>query len=44
MDLVISHSSSEHPWFKETSGNPQNKYYDYYVWVDEITDLDEKGS
>lgn len=44
MDLVINHSSSEHPWFKEGSVNPQSKYHDYYVWADENTDLEEKGS
>ncbi|MGO4953386.1 alpha-amylase family glycosyl hydrolase [Paenibacillus sp. DRB1-1] len=44
MDLVINHSSSEHPWFKEASANPQSKYHDYYVWADENTDLEEKGS
>ncbi|MDO7907952.1 alpha-amylase family glycosyl hydrolase [Paenibacillus sp. JX-17] len=44
MDLVINHSSSEHPWFKEASTNPNSKYHDYYVWADEHTDLNEKGS
>lgn len=43
MDLVINHTSSEHPWFESASADPDSKYRDYYVWADEDTDLDEKG-
>lgn len=31
MDLVINHTSDEHPWFIE-SQNPESKYRDYYIW------------
>lgn len=31
MDLVINHTSDEHPWFKE-SKNPKSPYRDYYIW------------
>lgn len=31
MDLVVNHTSTEHPWFKEAvNGNPA--YKNYYVW------------
>ncbi|MEL7192312.1 MAG: alpha-amylase family glycosyl hydrolase [Bacteroidota bacterium] len=34
MDLVINHSSSEHPWFIESRKGPDNPYREYYVWRD----------
>ncbi|WP_044039726.1 alpha-amylase family glycosyl hydrolase [Clostridium bornimense] len=33
MDLVINHTSSSHPWFKESASSPNSKYRDYYRWV-----------
>jgi len=32
MDLVINHSSDEHPWFMESKKNKDNPYRDYYIW------------
>ncbi|MEK4057749.1 alpha-glucosidase [Paenibacillus sp. FSL F4-0087] len=34
MDLVLNHSSDEHPWFKEARKSKDNPYHDYYVWRD----------
>jgi glucan 1,6-alpha-glucosidase len=34
MDLVLNHSSDEHPWFAEAKKGRNNQYHDYYVWVD----------
>lgn len=34
IDLVINHTSTQHPWFKEAL-NPDSPYHDYYVWADE---------
>jgi len=31
MDLVINHTSDEHPWF-QSSRDPGNPYRDYYIW------------
>jgi oligo-1,6-glucosidase len=31
MDLVVNHTSSEHPWFK-ASKDPSSPYRDYYIW------------
>ncbi|WP_040950546.1 glycoside hydrolase family 13 protein [Gorillibacterium massiliense] len=34
MDLVVNHTSDEHPWFIESrkSADPDNSYRDYYIW------------
>ncbi|MDO5000668.1 MAG: alpha-glucosidase [Eubacteriales bacterium] len=32
MDLVINHSSDEHPWFTESRRSKDNPYHDYYYW------------
>lgn len=32
MDLVLNHSSDEHPWFVEARSSPTNPYRDYYFW------------
>ena len=34
-DLVVNHTSSEHPWFKEAVKNPDSPYRDYYMWTDD---------
>ncbi|MDK2972221.1 MAG: maltose alpha-D-glucosyltransferase / alpha-amylase [Candidatus Sumerlaeota bacterium] len=33
-DLVVNHTSNEHPWFKEGVADPDSPYHDYYVWAD----------
>ncbi|MCR5675919.1 MAG: alpha-glucosidase [Lachnospiraceae bacterium] len=32
MDLVINHTSDEHPWFLESRKGEDNPYRDYYIW------------
>ncbi|MDG5790191.1 alpha-glucosidase [Evansella sp. AB-P1] len=32
MDLVINHTSDEHPWFMESRSSKTNAYRDYYIW------------
>ncbi|CAI6087289.1 glycoside hydrolase family 13 protein [Cohnella sp. JJ-181] len=34
MDLVLNHSSDEHPWFVEAKKSRANPFHDYYVWRD----------
>lgn len=34
MDLVVNHTSDQHPWFQEARRDPSSKYRDYYVWSD----------
>lgn len=31
-DLVLNHTSDQHPWFQTSRLDPQSKYRDYYVW------------
>jgi alpha-glucosidase len=31
LDLVINHTSDEHPWFQDLLENPDSKYKDYYI-------------
>ena len=37
MDLVINHTSDEHPWFLESRKSRDNPYSDYYIWRDPLT-------
>lgn len=32
IDLVLNHTSSENPWFKDAAGNPNSPYRDWYIW------------
>lgn len=31
-DLVVNHTSDEHPWFKEARSSRDSRYRDWYVW------------
>lgn len=31
-DLVMNHSSKEHPWFEAARRDPNSRYRDYYIW------------
>ncbi|GIM30424.1 alpha-amylase [Clostridium polyendosporum] len=32
LDLVINHTSDEHPWFQDAINNPNSPYKDYYIF------------
>jgi maltose alpha-D-glucosyltransferase/alpha-amylase len=32
MDLVVNHTSDQHPWFQEARRDPASRYRDFYVW------------
>ena len=32
MDLVVNHTSDEHPWFVQARKSKDNPYRDYYIW------------
>ena len=34
MDLVVNHTSDEHPWFIESRKSKDNPYRNYYIWKD----------
>ena len=35
-DLVLNHTSSEHPWFQESRSSPDSPKRDWYVWSDTV--------
>ena len=35
-DLVMNHTSSDHPWFQESRSSPDNPKRDWYVWSDTV--------
>ncbi|MBX2880997.1 MAG: alpha-glucosidase family protein [Granulosicoccus sp.] len=38
IDLVLSHTSDQHPWFKESKESRNNPRHDWYVWADSKPD------
>jgi len=36
-DLVMNHTSDQHPWFQEARSDANSPKRDYYVWSDEAT-------
>jgi maltose alpha-D-glucosyltransferase/alpha-amylase len=36
-DLVMNHTSDQHPWFQESRREPEGPYGDFYVWSDKDT-------
>ncbi|MCI5826408.1 MAG: maltose alpha-D-glucosyltransferase [Arcanobacterium sp.] len=35
IDLVVNHTSDQHPWFKASREDPEGPYSDFYVWRDD---------
>jgi maltose alpha-D-glucosyltransferase/alpha-amylase len=43
LDLVAGHTSDKCAWFKESSQkDPNQRYSDYYIWMDSISEKDKK--
>jgi len=34
VDLVVNHTSDQHPWFQSARSDPKSSYRDWYVWSD----------
>jgi glycosidase len=34
VDLVLNHTSTDHPWFQNASTDPESPYRDYYIFAD----------
>ncbi|HEY0166302.1 MAG TPA: alpha-amylase family protein [Jatrophihabitans sp.] len=32
LDLVVNHTSDQHPWFQSARSDPKSAYRDFYVW------------
>lgn len=41
IDMIINHSSLEHPWFKEASKETSNPYREYYIWANKDSIADQ---
>ncbi|MBD2259608.1 alpha-amylase family protein [Pseudanabaena sp. FACHB-2040] len=41
IDMVINHTSVEHPWFQSSRSDPNSPYRNYYIWVDTPPDPDK---
>jgi trehalose synthase len=37
-DLVVNHTSDQHPWFKAARSSRTSPFRDFYVWRDEVPD------
>ena len=36
MDLVVNHTSNQHPWFLESRSSKENPKRDWYIWKDPV--------
>ncbi len=43
MDLVINHTSDQHPWFQAACADPKSRFRDYYIWADKKPADAEQG-
>ncbi|OZY59061.1 hypothetical protein CJF39_12720 [Pseudomonas lundensis] len=35
LDIVVNHTSTEHPWFQQARSSLDNPYRDFYIWRDQ---------
>ncbi|MCB1991509.1 MAG: alpha-amylase family protein [Geminicoccaceae bacterium] len=42
-DLVVNHTSREHPWFRSARTGRESPYHDWYVWRDAIPEDGPEG-
>jgi trehalose synthase len=42
-DLVVNHTSDQHPWFQAARADRDSPYREYYVWQDEPPETGPKG-
>ena len=43
VDLVVNHTSDQHPWFQAARRSRDDRHRDYYVWRDERPEDGPKG-
>jgi len=43
VDLVVNHTSDQHPWFQEAVKNQESKYWDYYLWSEKRPENIDEG-
>ena len=42
VDLVVQHTSVDHPWFQQARADRDSRYRDYYIWSDRPRETDVK--
>lgn len=43
VELVVNHTSIDHPWFQAARRDPESKYRDYYIWIDKPPVEERRG-
>lgn len=43
IDLVVNHTSDQHPWFQQARKDKTSKFRDYYVWSDHMPESAHEG-
>lgn len=43
VDLVVNHTSTDHPWFQSARRGPESPYFDWYIWADERPENHDQG-
>ncbi|MFJ6198509.1 alpha-amylase family protein [Micromonospora sp. NPDC092111] len=43
IDLVVNHTSDQHPWFQSARSSPDSPYRDWYVWSEHEPDDRHQG-
>jgi maltose alpha-D-glucosyltransferase/alpha-amylase len=43
IDLVVNHTSDQHPWFQSARSSPDSPYRDWFVWADEAPSDRKQG-
>ncbi|MBB3464899.1 alpha-amylase family protein [Rhizobium sp. BK377] len=43
IDLVVNHTSDQHPWFQEARRDPTSRYRDWYVWSEQKPENADQG-
>lgn len=43
MDMVVNHTSDEHPWFQQSAADSNSPYRDWYVWSKERPEDFDQG-
>jgi len=44
IEMVLNHTSDQHPWFQESRSSKENPRRDWYVWSDSDTGYPKAGS
>jgi maltose alpha-D-glucosyltransferase / alpha-amylase len=42
VDLVVNHTSIDHPWFQAARSHKNSKFRDYYVWTDDPSKIESQ--